>query len=39
MLIVSTLVLSVLVAAQVTTRIAQTHFAEFRALPHLPQES
>jgi hypothetical protein len=39
MFVLSFLVLGGLVAAQVTARLAQGHFEEFRRLPYMPQEN
>ncbi len=38
MFILSAIILGGLVAAQLTARLAQSHFEEFRGLPHLHQE-
>ncbi len=38
MLIIASIALAGLVAAQVTARLAKDRFAEFRGLPRLPQE-
>ena len=38
MFILSVIILSGLVAAQLTARLALSHFEEFRDLPHLHQE-
>jgi hypothetical protein len=38
MFVLSSIILAGLVAAGVTTRLAQDHFEAFRRLPHLPHE-